>query len=227
MGIATVADSLAAIERVVFEEKRATLPELRDALAADFEGYGDLHEALLRAPKYGNDDDFADKYAVWYVEEHARLFDKYRTPDGGPVYTAIASNVSNIPAGRRRGEPLSDAASPMHGMDREGPTAVALSTSKPDYTLVSCGTVLNQKYSPSMFADPEKRAKLRALIRVYFDKGGQELQINAVSRAVLTDAMEHPDAYRSLVVRVSGFSAFYTTLDRAVQEDILKRTEQG
>ncbi len=236
MGIATVSDSLAAIERVVFEKKLITLPQLRDALAANFEGYDHLRTELIRAPKYGNNDDFVDKYAVWYVEEHARLFDHYRTPDGGAVYTAIASNVNNIPAGlevaatpdgRRNREPVSDAASPMHGMDKEGPTAVVLSTTKPNYTLVSCGTVLNQKYSPSVFIDPEKRAKLRALIRVYFHKGGQEMQINSVSRDILKDAMKYPDRYRSLVVRVSGFSAFYTRLEPAVQEDILLRTEQA
>lgn len=236
MGIGTMADSLAAIEKIVFVEKKASLGELRDALKADFEGYEALHKALLRAPKYGNNDDFVDKYAVWFVEEHARLFDAYRTPDGGHVYTAIASNVSNIPAGlevaatpdgRKNGEPLSDAASPMHGMDKNGPTAVVLSTSKPDYTKVSCGTVLNQKYSPSMFSDEEKRAKLRALIRVYFDRGGQEMQINSISRDVLIDAMENPKKYGPLVVRVSGFSDYYTRLSAEVQKDILKRTEQG
>lgn len=236
MGIATIADSLAAIEQVVFTRRQAGMATLRDALRADYVGYEALQQLLLKAPKYGNDDEFVDKYARWFVEQHAAVFDRYRTPDGGPVYTAIASNIQNIaagreiaatPDGRRNGEPMSDAASPMHGMDLSGPTATVLSTSKPDYTLVTCGTVLNQKYSPSMFTDPEKRAKLRALIRVYFDKGGQEMQINSVSRQILTDAMDNPKAYASLVVRVSGFSAFYTSLGRDVQEDILKRTEQG
>lgn len=236
MGIGTVADSLAAMEQIVFVEKRVTLPELRDALAADFEGHEKLRRALLDAPKYGNNDDRADRYAVWYMEEHARLFAPYRTPDGGRVYIAIASNIQNIYAGlevaatadgRKCREPLSDAASPMHGMDRKGPTAAILSTAKPDYTKAACGTVLNQKYSPAVFSDPEKRAKLAALIRVYFAKGGQEIQVNSVSRDTLIDAMEHPENYQSLVVRVSGFSALFVTLSRQVQEDILKRTEQA
>ncbi len=236
MGIGTVADSLAAIDEMVFTEKRVTLPELRDALAADFEGYEDLHQALLEAPKYGNNDERADRYAVWYMDELASLFEDYRTPDGGRIYIAMASNTNNIPAGRevaatadgrKCGEPLSDAASPMHGMDRRGPTSTVLSTTKPDYTKAACGTVLNQKYSPSVFKDDEKRAKLAALIRVYLSRGGQEMQINSVSRETLTDAMAHPENYKSLVVRVSGFSAFYVTLDREVQEDILKRTEQA
>ncbi len=236
MGIATMADSLAAIEQLVFTEKRITLSELRDALIADFEGYEDLQQALLEAPKYGNNDERADKYAVWYMGEHVRLFEDYRTPDGGRIYIAMASNVNNIPAGmevaatadgRKCHEPLSDAASPMHGMDKKGPTATVLSTTKLDYTKAACGTVLNQKYSPSIFKDDEKRAKLAALIRVYFGRGGQEIQINSVSRETLIDAMEHPENYKSLVVRVSGFSALYITLDREVQEDILKRTEQA
>ena len=152
------------------------------------------------------------------------------------MYTAIASNVQNVPAGleigatpdgRMCGEPLSDASSPMHGMDHKGPTAVILSTTRPDYTLVSCGTVLNQKYSPSVFRDAESRAKLLSLIKTYFQMGGQEMQINAVSRDMLKDAMEHPEKYGSLVVRVSGFSAYYTSLGKDVQLDILKRTEHN
>ncbi|MDD6032763.1 MAG: pyruvate formate lyase family protein, partial [Oscillospiraceae bacterium] len=235
MGIGTVADSLAAMDQLVFTEHRLILAELRDALKANFEGYEDLRQQLLAAPKYGNNDERADRYAVWYLEEHDRLLRDYRTPDGGRIYIAMASNVTNIPAGRetaatpdgrKQGEPLSDAASPMHGMDTKGPTCTVLSTTKPDYTLAACGTVLNQKYSPSVFIDPVKRAKLAALIRVYFQKGGQEMQINSVSREVLMDAMEHPERYPSLVVRVSGFSALFVTLDRAVQEDILSRTEQ-
>jgi formate C-acetyltransferase len=234
MGIATMADSLAAVEEVVYHQKAASLAELRDALLANFQGHDELRLKLLHAPKYGNNNDFADKYAVWFVEAHDEIFSKYRTRDGGAVYTAIASNVSNIPAGREiaatpdgrlSGEPISDAASPMHGADRSGPTAVVLSTSKPDYTKVSCGTVLNQKYSPSMFTNPEKRAKLLSLIKVYFNRGGQEMQINAVSREILTDARQHPEAYKNLVVRVSGFSAYYTCLDSSVQDDILERTE--
>ncbi|NLO36349.1 MAG: hypothetical protein GX112_08350 [Clostridiaceae bacterium] len=112
-------------------------------------------------------------------------------------------------------------------MDKNGPTAVMQSLAKPDYTRVSCGTVLNQKYSPVLFSDPLKRASLLALIKVYFQKGGQEIQINAVSRELLAEAMEQPEKYQDLVVRVSGFSAYFTHLDRRVQLDILERTEHG
>jgi len=234
MGIGTTADSLAAIEKVIFNDKAATLTQLKDALNANFEGFEELRERLLEAPKYGNNDEFVDKYAVWFIDYLAGLFDKYKTRDGGGIYVAAAANVSNIyagriinatPDGRKRGEPLSDAASPTYGRDVKGPTSTVNSVTKPDYTKVACGTVVNQKFSPSMFEDG-KRGKLLALIKSYFRKGGQEMQINATSREVLMDAMDHPENYQNLVVRVSGFSAFYVTLDKAVQLDILNRTQQ-
>ena len=236
MGISTVADSLAAIEKAVYLDRRCTIDDLRRALLADFAGYEELRTYLLSAPKYGNNEDFVDKYAVWFVDCLHSLFSRYHTPDGGGIYIAMASNTSNIPAGeevaatpdgRNAGQPLSDAASPMRGMDRGGPTAALLSVSKPAYTKAACGTVINQKYSPEMFSNQENRAKLASLIRQYFKLGGQELQINSVSRETLQDAMEHPAGYENLVVRVSGFSAFYTQLNRRVQRDILQRTEHG
>ena len=233
MGIGTVSDSLAAIEKVIFIDKEATLTELRDALNSNFEGYEELHKKLLSVPKYGNNDDFVDKYAIWFVDYLGSLFEKYNTYDGGRFCLLAAANTSSIysgaqtnatPDGRKRGEPLSDAASPGYGRDRRGPTATINSVSKPDYTKVACGTVVNQKYSPEMFSD-EKRSRILALVRTLFKKGGQEIQINATSREILEKAMEDPDSYRDLVVRVSGFSAFYVTLGREVQLDILNRTQ--
>ena len=235
MGIGTVSDSLAAIEQVVFTDRAATLSDLARALKKNFAGYEWLRQKLLAAPKYGNDDWFVDKYAVWFVDTLARLFSRYRTKDGGPIYIAMAANISNIyagqtiaatPDGRRSGEALSDAASPTYGCDVLGATATLNSVARPDYTKVACGTVLNQKFSPGVFAEEEKRKKLLALIKVYFRKGGQEIQINATSREVLKDAMDHPEKYPTLVVRVSGFSALYVTLAREIQEDILRRTQQ-
>ena len=234
MGIGTVCDSLAAIEKLVFLDHATTLGELRDAMNANFERYEELRQKLLDAPKYGNNDPFVDKYAVWFIDYLGKLFEKKRTRDGGGVYIAAAANVSNIyagriinatPDGRLRGEPLSDAASPTYGRDTRGATSTFNSLCKPDYTKVACGSVVNQKFSPAMFT-PEKRKKLMALIKTYFKKGGQELQINATSRETLLDAIEHPENYQNLVVRVSGFSAFYVTLEREVQLDILNRTQQ-
>ncbi len=234
MGIGTTTDALAAIEKTVFVDHTATLEDIRRGMANNFEGEDELRRLLLDAPKYGNNDPFADKYAVWFVDFLGQEFGRYRTRDGGGFYLCIAANTSNIwagknigatPDGRLAGEPLSDAASPTYGRDTRGATCTLSSVSKPDYTKVATGSVVNQKFSPSMFGD-EKRARLAALIRVYFKRGGQEIQMNATSRAVLIDAMEHPENYGDLVVRVSGFSALYVTLNRDVQLDILHRTQQ-
>lgn len=234
MGVGTVCDSLAAIEKVIFEDKFATLAQLGQAIKNNFEGYDELREMLLNAPKYGNNDDYVDKYAVWFVDYLASLFSKFKTRDGGDIYIAMAANTSNIyagkilaatPDGRLAYEPLSDAASPTYGKDVHGATYTVNSVTKPDYTKVACGTVVNQKFSPSMF-EGAKRKKLLALIKTYFKKGGQEMQINATSREILMDAMNNPKKYTNLVVRVSGFSAFYVTLDKDVQIDILNRTQQ-
>ncbi len=233
MGIGTVSDCLSAIEKTVFVDRSLTLSEIVTAIDHNFEGYEDVRKTLLAAPKYGNNDDFVDKYAVWYTRTLSDMFDQYRTHDDGPIYTAMAANTSNIgagkglsatPDGRLAGRPLSDAASPTYGCDTRGVTSTLLSVSKPDYTRCACGTVVNQKFSPSAFADG-KRERLLQLIRVYFARGGQEVQINSTSREVLKDAMEHPEKYPNLVVRVSGYSAIYVTLSRDVQEDILARTQ--
>lgn len=234
MGVGTTADALAAIEQLVFVEKSATLTEIGAAMKANFQGYDHLRDRLLAAPKYGNNNEFADKYARWFLSFLTEEFRKYHTYDGGGIYTAMAANTNNItagmitgatPDGRPAGQPLSDAASPTYGRDVRGATSTILSVSKPDYTLAACGTVVNQKFSPSMFQDG-KREKLLSLIKVYFQLGGQEIQINATSPEVLREAMEHPEKYPELVVRVSGFSARFVTLSREVQEDILARTQQ-
>lgn len=233
-GVATVADSLAAIEKVVYEDKVLTLAELRDVLLADFEGYEEIRAKLLAAPKYGNNDDYADKYAVMFMDWNYEVRKDLRTFDGGFFYMSIASNVNNIrcgeqvgatPDGRHAHVALNDAASPMRGMDRNGLTQAMLSVSKADYTKATVGTVYNIKLTENMFVNLEKRNALREMIKVYFKRGGQEVQINCISRNTLKDAMEHPDAYDDLVVRVSGFSAVYTTLSTPIQEDILERTE--
>lgn len=233
MGVGTVADSLAAVEKVVFVDHAATLAQIRDAMNDNFEGHDDLRKLLLAAPKYGNNDDFVDKYAVWFLDYLSNSFNRRRTRDGGRFYVLMAANTQNIsagnatgatPDGRKAGEPLSDAASPTYGRDTHGPTVTLTSVSKPDYTKSVGGTVVNQKFSPSAF-EGERLDRLVSLVKVYFKNGGQELQINATSREVLEDAMEHPENYSDLVVRVSGFSAYYTTLGRDVQLDILNRTQ--
>ncbi len=234
MGIGTMADSLAAIEKCVFIDKSISMETLKEAIKANFIGYEKERELLKAAPKFGNDDDFADKYAVWYVDYLSQMFDSYRFYDGGRVYVLMAANTQNISAGhdccatadgRGACEPISDAGSPTYGVDVNGPTYTFASLSKPDYTKIAGGSVVNQKFSPSLFEGEENLKRLCALVRVYFGRGGQELQINSVSREILKDAMVHPENYRNLVVRVSGFSAYFINLDKAVQIDILNRTE--
>ncbi len=234
MGIGTMADSLAAVESVVFLQKKYTLREIALALKADFAGYEELRRDLLAAPKYGNNDTLADQYAVWYLDTCHEIFDRYRTADGGRIYIAMGSNISNIavgtataatPDGRRAGRPISDAASPTYRQDRNGITAALLSCAKPDYKKAACGTVLNRKFTSGFFKNKTNVEKLCSLIRTYFELGGQEIQINAVSREILQDAVRHPEEYRDLMVRVSGFSAFFVQLDPAIQNDILSRTE--
>ncbi|MBE7067146.1 MAG: hypothetical protein E7385_06305 [Ruminococcaceae bacterium] len=234
MGVGTISDSLAAIEKVIFIDKEATLYDLKEAINNNFEGYEDLRNKLLAAPKYGNNDNFADKYAVWFLDYLHEIFDKFKTRDGGGFYCAMAANISNIhagnvisatPDGRLKGEPLSDAASPTYGRDSKGCTVTLTSVAKPDYTKAACGSVVNQKFLPTVFEE-NNRDKLLALVKTYFKKGGQEIQINATSPQILRDAMDHPEKYRDLVVRVSGFSAYYVTLAKSVQLDILARTQQ-
>ncbi len=236
MGIGTITDSLSAIEKCVYKDKSVSMKDLLEAIKANYSGYEDIREKMMAVPKYGNDCDETDKYAVWFVDYTSDLFDQYRLQDGGRFYTAIASNVSNIgsgaasgatPDGRLAREPISDAASPTYGRDKRGPTCTVKSISKPDYSRVACGTVLNQKFSPDMFRGEKNIKRLAALVRIYFKHGGQEIQINSISRSVLMDAMEHPENYEGLIVRVSGFSAYYTKLDRSIQLDILNRTEHA
>ena len=236
MGIGTVSDCLASIEKNVFIDKTITMKTLLDALRANFEGYEDVQKLLLAAPKYGNDCDFVDKYAVWLIDFTADIFDGYRLTDGGRFYTAAAANIANIDAGeetiasadgRKAGDAISDAASPTYGRDTNGPTYTVASISKPDYSRLACGSVVNQKYSPEAFETEENIKRLCALVRIYFERGGQEMQINSVSREVLKDAMEHPENYRGLIVRVSGFSAYFVNLRKEVQLDILNRTVQA
>ncbi len=234
MGIATVADSLYAVEEAVFNKKLITMDTLIKALEADFKGYETVQALLLSLPKYGNDIDEVDKYARWFCDYTSKAFDDKRTYNGGRYFIAIASNRANIyaglelgatPDGRNSKLPMSDAASPAQGRDISGPTAAVKSLTKPDYTTSACGTVCNQRYSASTFTNEEEFQKLVSLIQVYFQRGGQEIQINCVAREALIDAMERPEHYQSLMTRVSGFSAFYVKLAREVQQDILARTE--
>lgn len=235
MGIGVTADALAAVRTFVYERRRFSLDELRALLRADFEGFEkERLELLAGAPKYGNNDDAVDALAVRVVEDAAGELLRHRTPLGGRHWGLLAANVQNIsggrevaasPDGRRSGQPLSDAASPTFGRDLQGPTAAIRSIAKLPYRLCPGGNVVNLKLHPSALAGETGLAAFAGLVRSCFGLGGVQLQFNTTDRRTLEAAMQNPEPYRDLVVRVSGFSAHFTSLDRAVQEDILERSE--
>lgn len=244
VGIANLADSLAAIKKVVFEDKAVTPAQLWEALEADFEGgeNGRIRDLLLQAPKYGNDDDYVDRLVVdaynVYIDEMKKYHNtRYgRGPIGGVYYAGTSSISANVPQGagtlatpdgRKAGEPLAEGCSPSHGADRFGPTAVFKSVSKLPTEEITGGVLLNQKVTPQMLAKEENRLKLIALLRTFFNRlHGYHVQFNVVSRETLLDAQIHPEDHRDLIVRVAGYSAFFNVLSRKTQDDIIARTEQ-
>lgn len=235
IGIATVADSLEAIRYAVYEQGVVKLSELVEVLRRNFEGAEDLREFLLNRPsKLGNDDDSVDYLAREVAAHFCQEVERYRTVLGGTfqpgLYPATAHvpmglHVGATPDGRLAGTPLSDGVSPAQGRDRLGPTAAMKSVAKLDHVLASNGTLLNQKFSPALFQAPETVRKLCNLVQTYFILGGMHVQFNVISVETLRDAQANPDKYRDLVVRVAGYSAFFTALERPIQEDIIARTE--
>ncbi|GAB4562923.1 MAG: hypothetical protein Kow0047_11390 [Anaerolineae bacterium] len=236
MQIANVADSLAAVRQAVFEERWVAAEELLNALKTDFEGYEPLRQRLIhRVPKYGNDDDRVDDLARRWADRYSELVSQYPTVRGGTFqpgfYTVSAhvpmgAHVGATPDGRKAGQPLADGGlSPMAGRDRRGATAVLRSVSKINLELASNGTLLNMKFLPSFFADEESLRKFALFLRAFCRLRIPHVQFNVVSRETLRRAQERPEEYRHLVVRVAGYSAYFTELDRALQEEIIERTE--
>lgn len=235
VGVGNVADALAAVKKLVFEEKKVTLQELKDALLSNFADAEDLRQMLInRAPKYGNDDEYADELAHDGAVIYCKEVEKYTNPRGGqfqPGLYPVSANVplgtmvGALPDGRKAGTPLADGVSPVSGRDHIGPTAAVKSVSKLDHQIASNGTLLNQKYHPNALKDERGLRNLKAVTETLFTGGGFHVQYNVVSREMLLDAQEHPENYRGLVVRVAGYSAFFTALDPALQNDIIARTE--
>ncbi len=244
VGIANLADSLAAMKKVVFEDKAVTPAQLWEALENNFEGpvYGHIRELLQAAPKYGNDDDYVDQLVVnaynVYIDEMKKYHNtRYgRGPIGGVYYAGTSSISANVPQGagtlatpdgRKAGEPLAEGCSPSHAADQNGPTAVFKSVSKLPTREITGGVLLNQKVTPQMLEKEENRQKLIALLRTFFNRlHGYHVQFNVVSRETLLDAQAHPEKHRDLIVRVAGYSAFFNVLSKKTQDDIIARTEQ-
>ena len=235
VGVANVGDSLAALKKLVFKEKAVSLADLKEAIKNNFEGKEDLRQMLInRAPKFGNDDDYADAIAREGALIYCKEVEKYKNPRNGcfqpglyPVSANVplGSMVGATPDGRKAGTPLADGVSPVSGCDQAGPTAAVKSVAKLDHMIASNGTLLNQKFHPSALKDEAGLRNLMAVTETLFCEGGLHVQYNVVSRETLLDAQKNPEKYRGLVVRVAGYSAFFTALDTALQEDIIARTE--
>ena len=284
-GIANMADSLYAIRKLVYEDKKVSMEEYKEALAWNYDKgldeqsvkdisemilkgmqdggmnvtedtakavlttvmrlkpteeqlrrFTEIHHMIDEVPKYGNAIDDVDYFARDVAYTYTRPMQKYHNPRGGQYQAGLYSVSANVPLGGQTGAtpdgryahtPVADGVSPSAGKDVKGPTAAATSVSRLDHFIVSNGTLFNQKFHPSALAGREGLEKFVSLIQTFFDQKGMHMQFNVVDRETLLDAQKHPEKYSHLVVRVAGYSALFTTLSRSLQDDIIRRTEQG
>lgn len=284
-GVANMADSLYAIKKLVFEEKKVTLAQYRKALMLNYgmgldedsvaglalriigpmreqgvdvgpelvarvvaqvqamdlpaeekKRYEELLELIEQVPKFGNDDPDVDAFAREVAYTYTRPLQEYQNPRGGRFQAGLYPVSANVPLGAQTGAtpdgrlahtPVADGVSPSAGKDVNGPTAAANSVSRLDHGIASNGTLFNQKFHPTALSGEQGLENFVALIQSYFDQKGSHMQFNVVDRDTLLDAQKNPDRYKHLVVRVAGYSALFTTLSRSLQDDIIRRTEQG
>ncbi|MHA2392188.1 MAG: glycyl radical protein [Promethearchaeota archaeon] len=226
-------DSLTAIKKLVFDDKNITMAELCDALDHNFEGYEELHQMLLNAPKFGNNDDYADKQIVWVLHQWMIEFNKVKNLRGGEgcpggsvmgSYVPEGKIVGALPSGRLAGDPLVDASSPMRGMDVKGPTAVVNSMGKIDHVEILGGVTFNLRIDPSVFRDGDMQ-RMAAMVRSFIDQKIFHMQVNVISSDTLRAAQKEPEKYGDLVVKVAGYNAFFTQLTDSLQDTIIARTE--
>ena len=235
-GAADIGDELAAVKKLVFDDKLISMAELLDALNANFEGKEDLRLMLLnRAPKYGNDDDYVDSLVCTAIDTETTLMKNFAGPNGSDIgfsglYTisqniSMGKNVGATPDGRKARQPIGEGgASPYQGRDKSGPTAAMKSVAKV-FTHIKHGGVFNMRFSPQTVNNEAGLQRFISLIRAYNELGGWHVQFNVIDNKALKAAQEQPDDYRNLIVRVAGFSAFFTQLSKEVQDDIILRTE--
>ena len=245
VGIANMADSLAAIKKLVYEEKKITKQQLWDAILDNFQSPENkkIQEMLIEeAPKYGNDNDYVDNLVVEAYDSYLDEIKKYpntryqRGPIGGIRYGGTSSISANVgqgmgtiatPDGRNAFEPLAEGCSPAHNAYKNGPTAIFKTVSKLPTEKITGGVLLNQKMTPQMLSTEENKQKLEMLIRTFFNRlHGYHVQYNIVSKETLIDAQKHPEKHKDLIVRVAGYSAFFNVLSKKTQDDIIGRTEQ-
>lgn len=284
-GVANMADSLYSVKTLVYDEKKITMGELKEALATNYgKGLGaedvaamtakianELKEAgktigekevaailntvvaaseapevkangerilklIEEVPKFGNDIPEVDAFARDLAYTYTEPLQNYKNPRGGSFQAGLYPVSANVPLGAQTGatpdgrlayQPVADGVSPSAGKDVNGPTAAANSVSRLDHYIASNGTLFNQKFHPSALSGRNGLENFVGLIRSYFDQKGSHMQFNVVSRETLLDAQKHPEQYKHLVVRVAGYSALFTTLSKSLQDDIIRRTEQG
>ena len=236
VGIGSITDALAAIKRHVYDDANVSMDMLLAALAADFEGQESLRMQLLnRTPRYGNDDEYADRLMQ-------RVFESfYREVEGRPNTKGGAYHIDMLPTtchiyfgavmgasadGRKARVPLSEGISPVQGADRNGPTAVIRSVSKMDHVRTG-GTLLNQKFTPQVLRGEQGIDNLARLIRTYFRLGGHHIQFNVIDVDTLRHAQAHPEQHRDLIIRVAGYSDYFCDLGTALQDEIIARTVHG
>ena len=236
VGIGTISDSLAAIKYNVFDKKKFSMRELIDALEKNFEGCEDIYKAVHEeSPKYGNDDDYADDIMRSVFELYRDTVTGRPNTKGGEYRIDMLPTTCHVyfgdvmiasPNGRLAHKPVSEGISPEKSADVKGPTAVIKSCAKMDH-ISTGGTLLNQKFTPSVVAGEAGLDNMAALIRSYFSMDGHHIQFNVIDRQTLIDAQNNPDEYRDLIVRVAGYSDYFRNLSKALQDEIIMRTEQS
>ena len=235
VGMGSITDSLSALKKVVFDDKKISMKEFLKAISNNFKGYDELRETLLNdVPKYGNDDDRADDILRQVFEMYFAAIDGRPNTKGGEYrvnllpttcHVYFGSVIGALPDGRKAGVPLSEGISPVQGADRYGPTAVLKSAAKIDH-LRTGGTLLNQKFTPQVLQSEASLKKLGHLVRSYFKMNGHHIQFNVVTANTLRKAQKNPEKYRDLIVRVAGYSDYFVDLGTDLQNEIILRSEQ-
>lgn len=233
LGATDVGDSLAAIKKLVFAERKVSMDQLLLALENDFKGQEELRRMLLKAPKFGNDDNYVDEQVAWVMDVFCKEVIKHKNTRGGYLlpyqnplsgYVGMGRIMGALPSGRKAGEPLSDGISPTPGTDINGPTAVLNSVGKIDNASIFLGETLNMRLDANVFGSKEGVHRLAALIRTFVDLKIHHIQFNLVSSEILRAAQEKPEEYQDLMVRVAGYVAYFVNLNKAMQDSIIART---
>jgi formate C-acetyltransferase len=233
-GLANTIDSLAAVREIVFEKKEKTGAEMLAILMKNYAGEESFRQRISHCPRFGNDDERADEIAQDISAFVFREFLRYAPWRGGKflasclmfvTYAGAGEPVAATPDGRLAGEPLADSAGPYQGRDKNGPTAMLKSVAAIPHYLAPGTLVVNARFTKDFFNTDEGRAKMKDLVRTYFEMGGMQLQINVIDQQVLRDAIAHPEKYDGLIIRVGGYSEYFNRLSPALKQTVLQRTE--